>query len=205
MYKRILITGCARSGNTLLLHLMGSSFKNTTMLKEEVFPHVTEGTINIGKFPKKAVEATKDYPDLGVIFTIRDPRDVIVSIHGLKPKKFWVEPQRWIHNAKIALEVKNKQNVYLLKYEDLLTNPIEIQENIAKKFGLKILRSFNEAYKYFDETDDIKNKIATNGFRPLDKTRIGNWKESDTKVKRVQKVLHDYPEIENLMKKFGYN
>lgn len=212
MINRILVCGCARSGNTLMLHLLGTGFKHTEVLYDgpggEVVPtkeHVQENKIIVGKFPKRAVKLSRWLNDesFGVIYMMRDPRDVLVSKHFLKPNKYWVHPKRWIETAKIANKYKDHERIILVKYEDLIKNPDHIQKNISKVFKMEISNPFAECYKRFDRDDSV-NMSNMNGARPLDKSRIGNWKSDPEKKEYISDVFRKYPQIVQLMKPYGY-
>lgn len=212
MINRLLICGCARSGNTLMLHLLDTGFKETEISYDgpggEVIPSkkdVVEGKVTVGKFPKKAGKLSKWIKDesFGVVYMIRDPRDVLVSKHWLKPHKYWVQPKRWIATAEIANEYKDHERVILVRYEDLLRNPGDIQRKISVKFRLEILRPFDECHREFDLNDNI-NMNNMNGARPLDSSRIGNWDKDPDKKAYVDRTLNSFPDISKWMKKFGY-
>ena len=209
--KRILICGCARSGNTLMLHLMGTGFENTEILYDgpggEVMPRKEdekEGKAIVGKFPKKAGKLEKwlDNEEFGAIYMMRDPRDVLVSKHFLKPKRYWVPTKRWIDAAKIAEELQGKERILMVSYEELLSDPKKVQEEIASAFGLSIAIPFEKCHEHFDQ-DDQTNISNMNGARPLDPGRIGNWKNDPAKKKHIEKRLKDV-ELVKYMKKFGY-
>lgn len=206
--KRLLICGCARSGNTLMLHLLETGFQNVTKTIDgpggEVAPTKTiDGKIVVGKFPKKAGKLEKWYSDdLGVVYMMRDPRDVLVSKHYLKQAKYWVQPERWIKTANFALAAKDRDDVELVKYEDLILSPNAVQDRIAERFGLAVLRPFTECHNHFD-SNDTANISAMKGARPFDPKRIGNWKGDPDKERRVKNVMKN-AELAGLMKKLGY-
>lgn len=213
MINRLLVCGCARSGNTLMLHLLDTGFKDTEIVYDgpggEVVPteeDITEGKVVIGKFPKKANKLSKWLKDehFGAVYMMRDPRDVLVSKHWLKPGKFWVQPKRWIQTAEIAEQYKDHERVLLVKYEDLLRNPEDIQRKISVKFGLEITRSFNECHSNFDK-NDVTNINNMNGARPFDSSRIGNWTKDKEKKQYVERTLKAFPDIKKWMHEFGYH
>ena len=92
MIDRILICGCARSGNTLMFSLIDTGFENIVKVKggpwgEQVPKEAVEGKVVVGKFPRKASRLYKLMADdLGIIYMMRDPRDVLVSKHFERPR-----------------------------------------------------------------------------------------------------------------------
>lgn len=196
-----------------MLHLLDNGFDNTEIMFNgpggEVIPSesdVVDGKVVIGKFPKKAGKLARWIKEdsFGVVYMMRDPRDVLVSKHWLKPNKYWVPPKRWPMTAEIAYGYKDHERFELVKYEELLTNPNAIQSNIAARFGLKVATSFDECYKNFNKEDDV-NLNNMNGARPLDPSRIGNWSKDPKKKAYIKRTLNAYPDIEKWMKHFGYH
>lgn len=211
--QRVLICGCARSGNTLMMSLIETGFSDIAKTIDgpgnESVPKakdIVKDKVLLGKFPKSSGKLDKHLAskDLGVIFMMRDPRDVLVSKHYLKPNIYWVQPERWMRNAEFARKHQDHSRVLLVKYEDVLTSPNKVQNEISDKFGLTMLRQFDECHLYFDENDEA-NIGAMNGVRPLDSSRIGNWKDDPAKMKRIKKIMKQHPEIETYMDMFGYS
>ena len=173
MIDRILICGCARSGNTLMFSLIDTGFENIVKVKggpwgEQVPKEAVEGKVVVGKFPRKASRLYKLMADdLGIIYMMRDPRDVLVSKHFERPRTYWTSVERWIRTATVALEYKDHPNVLLLKYEDLITKPNKAQKAMAEKFNLEAVRKFEDCYESFD-TKDKYNAKTMNGIMHLD-------------------------------------
>jgi len=209
MFKRILICGCARSGNTLMFSLMQTGFDKIIKVIDgpgnEQFPEeIVEDHVVVGKMPKKVSKLHKLMSDdLGVICMMRDPRDVLVSRHFERPKRYWTPLTRWMGTAEIANEYKNHPNVLLVKYEDLILKSSKVQNAISKKFNLDKIRDFDECYEHFDKSDKYNEKTM-NGIRPLDTSRIGSWKDNGPKEKFINKLMKNKDLVE-LMNSFGYN
>ena len=208
MIDRILICGCARSGNTLMFSLIDTGFENIVKVKggpwgEQVPKEAVEGKVVVGKFPRKASRLYKLMADdLGIIYMMRDPIDVLVSKHFERPRTYWTSVERWIRTATVALEYKDHPNVLLLKYEDLITKPNKAQKAMAEKFNLEAARKFEDCYESFD-TKDKYNAKTMNGIRPLDKSRIGAWKDGYLNEKFINRLMKN-SEMTDLMKCFDY-
>ncbi|MDT9225495.1 MAG: class I SAM-dependent methyltransferase [Limnospira sp. PMC 1279.21] len=214
--KRVYIRGCPRSGNTLILYMCRAGFKNSHILEEQEIP-VKEKSfadkVTFGTFPsphtsphrKIWAEHFLDDEDAGIIFMLRDPRDVLLSDHGLKPGQPWIgDPQRWIDNAVLLQKLESHPRVIPVKFEELLTKPNEVQEKIAKAFGLEIGVPFSECWKHF-AMPTLNNLQSLKGIRPLDSTRIGNWKGDNEKSNYVTNKLQAQSKIFALMDHFGYD
>ena len=235
--KRLHIMGCARSGNTLMLHLLGSGFNNTVIFHGESYISTkgkyknlsdkrggwkkrtadeefainrfrefeNSGNILITKAPRMTKKLKKIMCDeQGLIFMIRDPRDTLTSYRSADHDKFYNKISRWLYNAKIASELQNNKKVLIVKFENLVLNPEKIQKEIAEKFRLEILRPFPDCYTHFE--NDEYSAETSNGFRPLDESRIANWKNDRKKRKRVEEILNGSKAniINMYMKEFGY-
>ncbi|NEP42454.1 MAG: sulfotransferase family 2 domain-containing protein [Okeania sp. SIO2H7] len=230
--KRIYIRGCFRSGSFLMLYLFGVGFKNTYLLKKEQIPteeNSKPGRITVGKCtnPQRKKETRVlaenflNEPDGAVIFTLRDPRDVLLSEKGLQSASGLGNPTLWIENAKLLKSWENHPQVVPVKFEDLLTKPNEIQEQIAKRLGLEILRPFSECWKHLvarpgkfsgsdvalaegPEEDTKKNNRYFKAIKPPELSQIGHWKTDSKKKEYIENKLEENSEIFPLMEHFGY-
>ena len=206
LYQRILICGPARSGNTLMLHLIGAGFRNVRICHGERVPEQSAGRPGrfvVGKKPGavKHLERLLNEWDLGVIFTMRDPRDSICSQHVGKP--FWLKPDRWITAAEKIKEYRDHPNALLVRFENLIQQPASVQGTLAAKFGLAFRRPFSECHQNFDAAD--KQGIqAMHGARPLDRSRIGHWRETEEKRQLVADAIRT-TDLAHWMEVFGYD
>ena len=209
--NRILIVGCARSGNTLMLYLMTEGFggmERQVGETGEVVPEAKPGVVAVGKFPRRASILDEigllDQEDLGIIYMMRDPRDVLTSLHPAKPNNYWVQPARWKREAQAALKFQSHERVLLVRFEDLLKEPALSQERIARKFDLKIAMPFAEAHSWTPKSEgDMINVTAMHGIRPLDPAEIGSWQDNEKDRTHVEHCLWDM-QLVTLMKQFGY-
>nr|MDJ0518099.1 glycosyltransferase 61 family protein [Trichodesmium sp. MO_231.B1] len=213
--ERVYIRGCPRSGNTLMLYICGAGFKNSLILEPERIPfkeNSIPGKITFGKLPrpemhkKKRVRADNflEFKDAAIIFMMRDPRDVMLSEHGRKIGEPWLkDPKWWIINALLCKELERHPRVVVVKYEELLTTPNQVQEKIATTLGLDIAIPFSECWMKFNPNPNNMN--ALKGVRPLDPSRIGSWKQDLSKREYIENLLNTRPEIFPLMEYFGYN
>ena len=133
------IVGCGHSGTSILLAILGSHsrlyaipYESYVATQEsEINKHTlkfNKHTIAVGK--RRWVEKTpshvnhiqtilKSIPDAKILVITRDGRDVAYSFkkrfndveHGIK---------RWVDDNLAALEHANNENVYFLKYEDII-------------------------------------------------------------------------------------
>mgnify|MGYP003625751509 FL=1 len=168
MSKKIFITGCAKSGTTLLLR-MCYAFKDTEVVYKEGFDghemdfdkfvkHESDKQFTIGKrhppallsnvlipdFQYQAADILKN--DIRVINVIRDGRDVVLSDGN------YVKPQRWIESIDQRNKILFGNLVDLeIKYEDLVRDPEKIQRQMEEKFGLVSEHSFRDYPDYVED------------------------------------------------------
>jgi len=165
---KIFITGCAKSGTTLLYRLF-NYFKDT-----EVFRHSEEDwifsrnelklvklieiesakKILVGKRSSSSILSSKLLPvelkaqsklildnDIKIINIVRDGRDVILS------DNHYVSVNRWM-SCILQRETFGNIVVIEIKYEDLIYTPDVVQKNISEKLGLDIKYKFSDYPRY---------------------------------------------------------
>ena len=193
MTRRLLITGCAKSGTTLLLRLF-HAFEGVRPLyvldeagrpvsNEAPLPMLlaAEGGIIVAK--RQATQAfsaehsgrrfRRRLAELGgveVINIIRDGRDVITSEGGSVPAARWVASmqQRNVAPGFIAHEVR---------YEEMLTAPDTVQDALGASLGLVSTHRFTE-YPAFVPTEGLFSDDRPNYEpKPLHRGSIGRGRE----------------------------
>jgi len=162
--KFLHITGCARSGTTLLFYVM-SAFKKTYLHDHETniwsHPNLKEikklkkdllwpNIIYVTKRPSKWYQEpwlsrTIDFvkkSNSRLIYIMRDPRAVLTSRHPLDKKQYYVSPGKWLASMRGYFEIKQKLNNYprllVIKYEDLIQNHDEIVNKFKNILGLEL-------------------------------------------------------------------
>jgi len=168
MAKKIFITGCAKSGTTLLLR-MCFAFKDTEILYRtgfngheltlsEFLNSETDKKFLIGKRLPPFVLSNTHAPefedqvrwirknDIGVINVIRDGRDVVLSDGK------YVKPERWTSSMTQREEYSDIIDMEI-KYEDIVRFPNNIQNNMMNVFG------FERNAHFSDYPDFVKDWI----------------------------------------------
>lgn len=205
--RRILVTGCARSGNTLMCHLLGTGYRNTRILRGERVPQSQEakkGPVVIGKRPGalRSLGTLLEQPDFGAVLMMRDPRDTITSKHWRD--EYWTNSHQWIKAARLIDAYRDHERILLVFFESLLKYPLLVQQYVAERFSLTPSRPFSECHQYFD-VGDAQGIAAMHGARPIDRSRIGHWQETPEKRARVVEAFKQVPELSIWMDRFGYN
>ena len=170
---RILITGCARSGTSLLtylmkgfrsLHVVDSKEKNPRLIG-----HVSEFSEPfVIKYPQGLINPRQDFAlrrrrDLlmtgfrssylrcyvktwKILICIRDAKDVLTSQHPGQPDRYYVSPWRWIKAIERTLPLQDHPNVLLVKYEELVYDPVRQMTCIAAFLGMDYDKSWTRRF-----------------------------------------------------------
>lgn len=203
---RIHIVGVSgRTGTTLLAECMRCCFEidgfeeheaPLTRMKSGVNTYLTKHPHGIKYLnPRMALD-----PRLYVICMMRDPRDVIVSRHGKNPDSYFTSLQNWKRHSKIVDKFKNHERFLVVKYEDLIRNPDDIQSRIATWIpGLTITLPFSA----FHDAGEVsqKSQLALNGVRPIDSGNASKWRKH---LPRVKEQIELHGDISEDLKRWGY-
>lgn len=140
------------------------------------------------------------HPEIGFVWMLRNPLDVLTSAHK-KKRGYYVEPYRLIASLNLWLLFRNEPNVLTVRYEDLVTTPVAVQDQIAERFGLHPIRPFLECHEHFPQFK--QNLEALHSIRPIDANSVDKWKKSPESCRYLGDVLKRYPEIIALGKLCG--
>jgi len=166
MSKKIFITGCAKTGTTLLLR-MCFAFKNCETLYKEGYngheisledfvQYKTDKNYLIGKrlppsilsnvyqegFLLQKESIIKN--DIGIINVVRDGRDVVVSDGG------YVKPQRWISSMQQRKQFRELIDLEF-SYQDIVTKPDQVQKKIMDTYGIGKVNDFSSYPEYVED------------------------------------------------------
>ena len=109
------------------------------------------------------------------ISMVRDPRDVVVSRHGMRPDVYWANLRQWREWYDNVRAYRTHARLIEVRYESLIAEPNSVQEMIAARLPFLPQRgSFSRYYETATPADHALN--ALNGFRPLSNASIGNWR-----------------------------
>ena len=194
MFKHLHIVACSpRSGTTLLHEAMVTCFEVDKFYDHEVrFNLVTadDGDIVITKRPKDTMYMPEviDDPELYVLYVMRDPRDVIVSRHGKDKDIYYSNIRLWRELHGYAQRISNHPRFLQVGYEEFVTNPDVVQEQIVNKFPwLQTRYRFSEYHLHAEVSE--KSKLAMNDVRPIAPTSVGKWKSNLPRIK-AQQIKH---------------
>jgi len=225
MAKKIFITGCAKTGTTLLLR-MCYGFKDADILYRTGFNGhelaindflnlETDKKFLIGKRLPPCILSNVEGPefedqidwirknDIGIINVVRDGRDVVLSDGN------YVKPERWISTMQQREKYSDIID-YEIRYEDLVKSPNRIQENISNIFGIEREHHFSKYPEYVEDWIYDWNVSVQARAGKGDKTDYGKRELSSKAIGKNKEAYRDLctPEelvsFEEELKKAGY-
>ncbi len=131
---------------------------------------------------------------------ISDPTDVYFIGYDSVSRPHTKADNRGIKHYHEAINyVKNKYNVYEVRYEELITNPEKFQKEMGIELGLEYKGNFIDFYKR-ENINDATN-LMLNGLRPIDLTRLSAWKKHKN---RIVEQFTKFPELFDILIEQGY-
>lgn len=228
--KKILITGCARSGTTLLLFLMKYLKNSQVFLDKEYMPtkifdkksfyfigDVDESKILVIKRPvyPKSHKNHIDFKDIlscdfRCIFIIRDVRDILCSKHPPNKINYYVDTDRCCFTYDEIGKYKKNNDFLFIKYEDLVTKTDDILNEIGDFIGSSFVPEYKNFYNYVIDDSSIKHGKQIYGFgvkgsRPIDSDSVCNWKLEEHR-ERMKNIVGgtDINRICKILIEYGY-
>jgi len=169
--KKIYITGCAKTGTTLLRRLF-NAFDLKVYNKDEIkLINFLKSDFNVGKRTIKTMFSTilneqeieKQLPllkNIHIVNMVRNKEDVLLSDNN------YVNESRYDACMNQAFKYKNYIDL-TVKYEELITDPNKVQENIKSLFNLKSKYLFSEYPSFVNINEE--NITTHNGIYKLRK------------------------------------
>tara|TARA_R100001369_G_scaffold24135_1_gene44438 strand:+ start:256 stop:1074 length:819 start_codon:yes stop_codon:yes gene_type:complete len=197
MTYRIHITSSGpRTGTTLLTEVFKNCFNIDCSCNHEA--SIANSTSSFGKCntvltknPSETKHLNKilNYVNnLYIICIIRDPRDMVVSYHGLDREKYFCGLNFWFDFLEDYQKLKNHPRFVLISYEDFTKNPDKVQRHIQKKIPF-LKHQFNFSEYHLHAKPDENTLRALNELRPIESKGVGNWKKHKSRIKQ-QIVKH---------------
>lgn len=204
--KRVHITGCPRSGTTLMMELMRTCFDNDGYCEHEmsIFEKPDEQfEIFFSKQPsdiRRIKPLLQADDNLYVINMVRDPRAVISSIHRNFPGMYFCNFRIWNECNQKALQLAKQHRFLQIRYEDLVLTPDQVQDKIQTAFSFLVKKLIFSKYHGFAKPS-FDAKAAMGGVRKISTDRIATWKKHLPRIK-YEYELH--PEMADVLIMLGY-
>ena len=203
---RIHIGGPPRSGTTLMLTLIATCFKVDGAVRNEthLWRTVPKGeAIVCTKYPGDETLAPLVLgwdSKLWWLYLMRDPRDVVVSIHGGAPDQYWSNLRAWRESVEAARKVLSHPRFVVVRYEDLAKDPDDVQNKLVAR--MPFLEKTLPFSRYHEAANlDRFAEAAMRGLRPITGETVGAWREHKP---RLAAQLAQHGDIADLLIAFGY-
>jgi len=159
--KKIYITGCAKTGTTLIRRLF-NAFDLKVYNKDEIdIYNFVKSSYNVGKRTsltlfsndineKEILKQLNIIKNLNIINITRNKEDVLKSDNN------YVSEKRYDVCMKHAEKYKEYID-FTISYDELIIDPNKIQEKIINKFNIKKLYNFNEYPSFIDINQENKH------------------------------------------------
>ncbi len=205
--RRLHITGCRRSGTTLLFEMMATCFAHDDHCEHEqsIYVPIPEkpGQLYFSKKPSDITHIHKIFqedPELYLIYIRRDPRAVITSIHPTKADIYYASFERWLRYERAVRPLIGHPRFKLVSYEQLVRQPDEVQRELVQQFSfLEQEHLFSEFHEFANTSE--KAQISLKGLRPISTDSLGAWQQH---LPRIQFQLQRYPELAQTLIEYGY-
>ena len=138
--------------------------------------------------------------DTFLIAMLRDPRAVVTSRHESRPDVYFRGFRHWRECALAIRRLQMHPRCLVVRFEDLLADPDDVQQSIEDRFGLLERRA---SFSDYPDGVDIGERAdrSLGGVRHLDRSRIAAWKDH---LPRIKSQLAAYPELAGSLVEFGY-
>jgi hypothetical protein len=181
--KRIFVMGCGRSGTWLLTALM------STYAETAVYPHeipvqnfgliTTEGSTLVLKRDWQSYRTIEKIPaSINIACIVRHPFDVLTSHNPNTGVRFHIDPDRWLGEM-LALQYlvdTGRGGTAIVRYEDLVANPSDVQARLASSFGLRVATSPDDVVQTFGASREAVS--AMHGLRRIDRNSLFRYRSN---------------------------
>lgn len=134
------------------------------------------------------------------VVSVRDPRAVLTSVHGMNRDTYWVSVERWRSIHLHYRYVTAFDDVVVVEYRDLVLEPQKVQRQLTTVIGMEPERGFTE---FHEAVPGNFNTLALNGVRPLDPATLDKWREPRHRA-RIRQLLDEMPELPDRLIEMGY-
>ncbi|WP_405223862.1 sulfotransferase domain-containing protein [Lentisalinibacter sediminis] len=235
--QHLIVCGFPRAGTSLLYNMLSASthgfryepFENYFMYRlHRLGSYATKAPLDVLHIP--AIDGLNiNRKALIIIVVVRDIRDILTSRHPLVPDQYFISfdtslwPKdrnfrSWAHEAPGVIPVyeaiesiRNRRDVTIIRYEDLVADPDRVQHQLGDKFNLRFNSDFSNyhkrpekhAYSYRGRFQAKDPKLVRENDAST-KERVSRWRRSSEDVDRIRRQFLACPELFSVLKDYGY-
>lgn len=172
-----------------MLELMVNGMSIDVYCKKEISlfsppPRLPANTVYCTKQPAECrvvIDLLECNPDLWFIFMVRDPRDVVVSIHKRSPNQYWTNLRAWRTCWEAIQQHTDHERLIIVKYEELVRTPDQSQERLLARMPFLQKRNpFSEFHLTARPSE--QSTTAMHGIRPVNDSSIGSWRKHKARL-----------------------
>jgi hypothetical protein len=214
LQQHILICGFPASGTTLLQLMIENGLPEAKKFGRErsgwraATYSLRNHSVLISKQPKdlRRLDPLRDFygrrrARLKVVLTLRDPRDLF-TVQRIRDGKlvYCGSIENWRSDYDAYLVQRHRQDTLVIRFEDLLSNPIATQLQIENFVSSPMVIPFDQFQDALRPDFDTSTLC---GLRPVDLSRIGRWKSPNHHC-HIRQVLSALPELPEALVALGY-
>jgi hypothetical protein len=208
--NQIFIMGCGRSGTWLLAALF-TTFKDTELGPDEVevehFASYSTQCANLvlKRGPKSYLRPTAPPPEVRLVYIIRHPFDVLTSHNSINGRKYHLGPRRWCGEMEALWQLEGGgRQITVVRYEDLVTDPVGVQARLARAFGLEISVGIEDLPSTFKPAPGTAK--AMHGVWPIDQNSLYRYRHDPEKVAHLRAIRSRLePHLTRIAARSGYD
>jgi len=215
----VVICGLPRTGTTLLQFVIEPCIQDVLTFSGEVnglwaARHANRNhAFLVTKRPDDIdqIEEIRSYYDshpgsVHFLLPLRDPRDLLTSTHDAYPDSqgYYVSCERYTRLWKRVRRHTDDSDTSVLRYENLVGRPDEVEAELAERIGWTVSRPFARYHEFAnDSARDPMTEGALAGLRPLNKKSVGRWRKPEHRA-RIREVLRKVPDLPQHLIEMGY-
>lgn len=199
------VVGCPRSGTTLMAEMLTACYRHSEHSGHErsIFNLRPPRGLHLSKQPNDVLwlePLLERDPRLFVIAVLRDPRSVVCSVHAEWPDMYFCNYPVWKRAERAIARIESFSGVLLVHYEELVRDPMNVQETIEDQFPF--LQRRHDFERFHDVARADREALAAlGGLRKPEAGRIANWKQH---LPRVKQQMLQYPGLKQDLIHHGY-
>jgi len=207
--RRIYVMGCGRSGTWLLTHVMVTFADTEVVPKELAFEYfgllTTSCSTLVLKRDPTAYQRIEEIPvSIEIAYIIRHPFDVLTSHLPSSKRPYHILPHRWLGEM-LSLQYlfdTGRKKTKIIRYEDLVSKPLELQRDLASFFDLRVVRSIDMLYTSSKNPTESTTHLS----RKIDMHSIDKYKRDPEKLEYLRAIRPRLGRVlEWAAETYGYN